>query len=496
MKKNIILVYLLTVLSLSSYAGTVTPHASFGVATDVKVGTMITQNGTKVDLMVARNAKGDVFVGKAQYVPGKGTYYGTYQAYSHVRGANGAVSKGTVPATITQQVSKRKVIDEILQKARSGGRALGKGAASAGRLVGLNTPYGRAFALATAALEGSKFFWSDEEQDFVRQSDDDEYLVFSTTKASGIGSSLTLDEKRYQQVCENKECQKIGVIKGKANAQKVAEEFCKSRTFQRGNETVNFDSIGWSGFCYSEKHNTISSKIGVKVARWIDYVPMTADEFFDESEPDADNNPNEWVETSGVEPTDEPEVEVPAGTVAQTDPYTDPKDGKAKQTRWDFEGKGRVRETTIERPDLTPGSPEAPELKPPAEEVPQDPNNGDKDKDKDGEDEKDKEKPETEDLCEKNPDVLACDKQPEKPELDEFPEIPTETVNLKFTPDSVFPNAGQCPAPVSFQAMGATYQISTQPICDVAEKLRPFIIALAYLVAAFFVIRTIKSETA
>lgn len=492
MKKNIILTGLLAVLSLNSYAGTVTPSASFGTATTV----VVAQNGS-TSLVMARNAKGDVFVGKAQYVPDKGTYYGTYETNAHVRSAtNGAVSNGTVKATITQQVPKRKVIDEILQKARAGGKALGKGAASAGRLVGLNTPYGRAFALATAALEGSKFFWDEDKGDFVRYDNDNLYVVLSTKKASSSFPS-PLDDKTLEEFCSKNECQKVAVIEGKAAADKAAKEFCQSRTYNSYGQTYNFDSIGWSGYCYDSKKNTLGS-IGVKVIRWVDTVPITADEFFDESEPDADNNPNEWVETSGVEPTDEPEVEVPAGTVAQTDPYTDPKDGKAKQTRWDFEGKGRVRETTIERPDLTPGSPEAPELKPPAEELPQDPDNGDKDKDKDkdGEDEKDKEKPETEDLCEKNPDVLACDKQPEKPELDEFPEIPTETVNLKFTPDSVFPNAGQCPAPVSFQAMGATYQISTQPICDVAEKLRPLIIALAYLVAAFFVIRTIKSETA
>lgn len=427
----------------------------------------------------------------------------TYRSYqieqTKIRSAlSGATSANTVPATITQDVSKRKVIDEILQKARTGGRALGKGAASAGRLVGLNTPYGRAFALATAALEGSKFFWSDEEQDFVRQSDDDEYLVFSTTKASGIGSYLTLDEKRYQQVCENKECQKIGVIKGKANAQNVAEEFCKSRTFQRGNETVNFDSIGWGGFCHSEKYNTISSKIGVKVARWIDYVPMTADEFFDESEPDADNNPNEWVETSGVEPTDEPEVEVPAGTVAQTDPYTDPKDGKAKQTRWDFDGKGRVRETTIERPDLTPGSPEAPELKPPAEEVPQDPNNGDKDKDKDGKDgeeEKDKEPPEQFDLCKEHPDILACQQMGEVENgfFDDI-KIPEITDERTWEEDRFLPSNGTCPAPKTFHVWGKPIQLSYEPLCRFMEMVRFIILVAFILMSAFLVFGSLRKE--
>lgn len=229
----------------------------------------------------------------------------------------------------------------------------------------------------------------------------------------------------------------------------------------------------------------------VKLVRYVGYVPITPDEFFDESEPDADANPNEWVETSGVKPTDDPSVSVPAGTVAQTNPYTDPQDGKTKQTRWDFEPNGKVRETVIPRPDLIPDSPEAPRLDPPSEE---DTPNGDKDKDKDGENEKDKEKSETEDLCEKNPDIMACDKQPEKPDEQDF-EIENETVNLFFAPDTIFPTTGTCPAPVSFRvdipfAGAKTFEFDTAPACEIARRLRDLLIAIAWLVTAVFCFRS------
>lgn len=462
----------------------VTPSSSFGNATEVKVGSVMTHGGGRVDLIVARNSTSttaNTFTGVSEYKPGQGTYYRKSETRANLRNIQGVRSAGTVNATIEHQVSKRAVTDEIMRKAKIAGRALGKGAAGLGRAAVSRHPLGLAFALALEGIAGSDIFWHEEKGDFVRADSDNTYIVVSTKDASGEFPDK-LDDKSFDEVCANNRCQKLGIVKGSKAARDLAESFCKSR---------DYDSIGWSGYCYDTRTGTISGT-GVKIMKWVDYEPITSDEFFDESVSDADKKPDEWVETSEVKPTDEQKVKVPAGSVAQSDPYTDPKDRKVKQTRWDFDTGGRVREREIERPDLTPNSPEAPELKPPQiEETPP----SDKDADKESASEP-KAASAPADLCEKNPNILACDEQPEAPELEELPEIPTEEVNLRFQPDSVFPNAGQCPAPVSFQAMGATYQISTQPICDVAEKLRPLIIALAYLVAAFFVIRTIKSETA
>ena len=87
---------------------------------------------------------------------------------------------------------------------------------------------------------------------------------------------------------------------------------------------------------------------------------------------------------------------------------------------------------------------------------------------------------------------MACDQltEPEQVDLD----VPEETIDLSFKPDSVFSSSGQCPAPVRFEAMGARYEISLEPACTLAEMMRPFIIAMAWLVAAFFVARVVRNN--
>lgn len=487
-KKNIILTSFLAVLSLNSFAGTVTPGASFGTATHV----VVAQNGT-TSLVMAKNAKGDIFVGKAQYVPGEGTYYGKHEAYSHVRSAaNGAVSNGTVKATIEHQVSKRAVTDEIFKKAKIAGRALGKGAAGLGRAAASRHPLGLAFALALEGLAGSKMFWDDEQDEFVKPDDGSNYYLFLTNEANSIGASMT--ESDFNRWCAGT----VTIHASYDSKLKGTQRTCEDIEIVKKSELTTEKYLRKCGGTREEKYelnahracvkdNKLMGK-AVKTVRYIGHVPITADDFFRESVPDADKNPNEWVDTSEVKPDNDPSVTVPAGTVAQTDPYTDPQDGKTKQTRWDFEPNGRVRETVIPRPDLTPDSPQAPQLKP----MPETPDTASASEPQSASEPKAASAPA--DLCEQNPDIMACDKQPEEPELDEFPEIPTETINLKFTPDNVFPSQAVCPAPVSFSWLDKTYSFSLQPACDLAEAMRAFIIATAFLMAAFFVVRTVQSE--
>ena len=191
------------------------------------------------------------------------------------------------------------------------------------------------------------------------------------------------------------------------------------------------------------------------------------------------------------------EVKVPKGTVAQTSPYTN-EQGQAEQTRWDFgedsEGKTTVKETRIPRPDIQPDSPGAPRPNP----NPNPDGNPNPNPDPDGNpnpnpDNKPDDKPPSDSfLCMLFPDILACDQltEPEQVDLD----VPEETIDLSFKPDSVFSSSGQCPAPVRFEAMGARYEISLEPACTLAEMMRPFIIAMAWLVAAFFVARVVRNN--
>ena len=95
-------------------------------------------------------------------------------------------------------------------------------------------------------------------------------------------------------------------------------------------------------------------------------------------------------------------------------------------------------------------------------------------------------------LCKVFPNILACDELPEKEEPNL--EIPQETIDLNFAPDNTFKEYGDCPAPVTFQALGTEYKISLEPACNLAAMMRPFIIAMAWLVASFFVARVVRNN--
>lgn len=77
----------------------------------------------------------------------------------------------------------------------------------------------------------------------------------------------------------------------------------------------------------------------------------------------------------------------------------------------------------------------------------------------------------------------------EEPELDPTPiEVPT----IESTPgdyDSGLPSSGGCPAgfTVNLGAFGSP-TVSLQPLCDLASAIRPMVIAIAYLLAAFIVV--------
>ncbi|RXJ74328.1 hypothetical protein CS022_04565 [Veronia nyctiphanis] len=47
--------------------------------------------------------------------------------------------------------------------------------------------------------------------------------------------------------------------------------------------------------------------------------------------------------------------------------------------------------------------------------------------------------------------------------------------------------SGNCPAPIYAEVMGETISFSFEPVCDAARLLRPFVIALGYIIAALMV---------
>ena len=216
-----------------------------------------------------------------------------------------------------------------------------------------------------------------------------------------------------------------------------------------------------------------------------------------------DESPDKFIRATNF-PGYKEDVEVAPGTKLNIGPVTD-KSGNPVQLLVSFgrdsQGKTTADVQVTPRPDLKPGSAEAPNVRPlpdtsPATNPSNNPNPSDNPENRpnpepangrEGKDGKDGGI-----LCKMFPRILACDEQPEaeEPNLD----LPQNTIDLNFKTDNSFQDNGQCPEPVSFQAFGQTFNISLDPICKLALMMRPIIIAMAWLMAAFFVTKTIREE--
>ena len=253
-----------------------------------------------------------------------------------------------------------------------------------------------------------------------------------------------------------------------------------------------------------------------------------------------DANPDRYIKATGF-PGYKQDIEVAPGTKVNMGPVTD-RNGNPVQVVATFgrdaQGNNTVDVQVTPRPDLTPGSAEAPNVRPlpdtspstnpsnnpnpnenpgtrpnpePAPDTNPDPNlqpgtspgtpfvpgtspaNGRDGKDgKDGKDGQDGGL-----LCRFFPKILACDQLPE-PSADPDPQLPNETVNVEFEKSGIFQDSAQCPAPVTFTITvldsSRQFAFSFENACTIAERLRYMLLALAWAVAAFFCIRTVSRE--
>ncbi|WP_079877149.1 IgG-binding virulence factor TspB family protein [Neisseria meningitidis] len=246
-----------------------------------------------------------------------------------------------------------------------------------------------------------------------------------------------------------------------------------------------------------------------------------------------DANPDKYIKATGY-PGYSEKVEVAPGTKVNMGPVTD-RNGNPVQVVATFgrdsQGNTTVDVQVIPRPDLTPGSAEAPNAQPlpevsPAENPANNPNpnenpgtspnpepdpdlNPDANPDTDGQPGTRPDSPavpgrtngrDGEDgglLCKFFPDILACDRLPE-PNPAEDLNLPSETVNVEFQKSGIFQNSAQCPAPVTFTVTvldsSRQFAFSFENACTIAERLRYMLLALAWAVAAFFCIRTVSRE--
>ena len=437
----------------------------------------------------------------------------------------GYLSKQTVNATIEAQVSRKTVL--------SGAFGLVKrGAALGTRLSGWGTAAYLAYEAYQAVkgdIESQGYKWNEVSEEFLKEWPARNCLINRDSEGRlikvacyGVDSSVLSAYRKGGQSRIDAE----QLMKGKM--EKLAGPFWDQEKISLDKESrdkfweyFTLDECRFNlngGDCLVKSGSDYRSPISFALYMR-DTEVLDQETFLKIATQSIDGNPTPFVKGTGYPEYNE-KVSVPAGTVVTIGPVT-PENGKPVQITITF-GKDSGGNTTAEvattqRPDLDPGSPAAPNTKPDPDPNPNP--DGKPDKKPDGnpdgkpdkkpddkpdpdrkDDPKKDERPKEDDkpkedgglLCKVFPNILACDELSEKEEPNL--EIPQETIDLNFTPDNTFKEYGECPAPVTFQALGAEYKISLEPACNLAAMMRPFIIAMAWLVASFFVARVVRNN--
>ena len=402
------------------------------------------------------------------------------------QGTTGAVSNTVVRGTVTQTVAKRTVMQNLLANARKGGRFLtrgGLGGIAAGFVLEA------AYDLVKEKLAEKGYKWDDKEGDFVNPQ---EYTV----ECRSID-----DSRKYSNDADKnygfKPCGGISSYARKMPdaALSVYAGICQ----QNISEVDAFAEVTGDGF-YALCHGTRKNGNGLHWYMQLKSVEnknraITQAEFDDIILPIADKNPTPYVNASGdgegnIPGASKPEVYLLPGQIVQSDPYTNPQTGLPEQARWETSDdpsapgvKSKVRETIIPRPDLKPDSPEAPRAKLPEKEK----DGTGKDKDGKGDADKDKKQGDTGGLCEKHPEILACQKMGEVKgkEFDDI-KIPHVTDERTWQPDDFLPSDGVCPQPKTFHVMGKAFSVSYEPLCEIMRQAR-FIILIAFILMSAYV---------
>ena len=438
----------------------------------------------------------------------------------------GYLSKQTVSATVEASVSRKTVLSGSFALVRQGAKLV---ASRANLYVGGALLAYEAYEAVKGDIESQGYKWNEVNEEFLKEWPARNCLVNRDNEGRlikvacyGVDSSVLSAYRKGGQSRIDAE----QLMKGKM--EKLAGSFWDQ-------EKISLDKQArdkfWEYFTLDECRFNLNGgdclvKSGSDYRSPISFALYMRDtEVLDQqtflkiATQSIDGNPTPFVKGTGYPEYNE-KVSVPAGTVVTIGPVT-PENGKPVQITITFgqdsNGNTTAEVATTQRPDLDPGSPSAPNTK-----TDPDPNpnpDGKPDKKPDGnpdgkpdkkpddkpdpdgkDDQKQDERPKEDDkpkedgglLCKVFPNILACDELPEKEEPNL--EIPQENIDLNFTPDNTFKEYGECPAPVTFQALGTEYKISLEPACNLAAMMRPFIIAMAWLVASFFVARVVRNN--
>ena len=414
----------------------------------------------------------------------------------------GLRSASTIPVKITANVSRAGVLAGVGALVRQGAK-LGTRAVP---YVGTALLAYDIYKELNPELEKAGFRYSEDVGDYVKHYDT-ALCLGRFREEPGYYSCLGVDSSELLALDKGgqraKETQDLLVRRVRSEFERLADQLGKDY-----GEPYLFKDIQYcvyhgdgSAGCYFGKNRMLGLSFDLKKKQTLS--KLDSNSFNDLIAKKVDESPDKFIRATNF-PGYKEDVEVAPGTKLNIGPMTD-KSGNPVQLLVSFgrdsQGKTTADVQVTPRPDLTPGSVEAPNVRPspdtsPATNPSNNPNPSDNPENRpnpepangrDGKDGKDGGI-----LCKMFPRILACDEQPEaeEPNLD----LPQETIDLNFTPDNTFSEYGECPAPVTFQALGAEYKISLEPACNLAAMLRPFIIAMAWLVASFFVARVVRNN--
>lgn len=452
------------------------------------------ENG-EVVLRRVGNHRGKTFVGDIDWAAthderakGAAHWRARQDLAAKFQGTTGAVSNTVVRGTVTQTVSKRTVMQNLLANARRGGRFLGRGGLGG---IAAGFVLEAAYDLVKEKLAEKGYKWDDKEGDFVNPQ---EYTVECRSIDDNVKYGDDVSRNNGWKPCG-------GISSYGRNMPDVATSVYTSicQTQEVDNHTfVKAVGDAYNGKCLGTRNNNNDGSL-----YW--YVQLrtvlnknraiTQAEFDDIILPIADKNPTPYVNASGdgegnIPGVSKPEVYLLPGQIVQSDPYTNPQTGLPEQARWETSDdpsapgvKSKVKETITPRPDLKPDSPAAPRAKLPEKEK----DGAGKDKDGKGDADKDKKQGDTGGLCEKHPEILACQKMGEVKgkEFDDI-KIPNVTDERTWQPDDFLPSDGVCPQPKTFHVMGKAFSVSYEPLCEIMRQAR-FIILIAFILMSAYV---------
>ena len=443
----------------------------------------------------------------------------------------GYLSKQTVNATIEAQVSRKAVLSGAFGLVK-------KGAALGTRLSGWGTAayfaY-QAYETVKPSLEAEGYKWDESKEEFFKYWAARNCITIEENGKNIDVTCIGVDSSVIRAMEKGGKSELDAKKLMESQMQSIANGFWKKRAKELDLDDGE-DVYFWQKFqvqkCYFDLNGgdcSVSFKGDVRNPisfrlKKNDKELLDLEKFLKIATPSIDANPTPFVEGTG-KPEYKENIKVPAGTVVTIGPIT-PENGKPVQITITFgqdsNGNTTANVATTQRPDLDPGSPEAPKSKhdgnpdgkpdgnpdgkpdkkpddkPDSDDKPDkrpddkpDPDDdpSDKDKDKRKEDKKDEKKEESKGLlCDFFPDILACDKmgKPEEGMFDAI-SIPQTTDDSTWSSDDFLPPNGVCPQPKSFSIWGKPVQISYEPLCVFMEKVR-FAVLLGFIIMSAFIV--------